>query len=113
MPHPLTPEEQNERRSDPTPLTRFFFQHAWLAGAASGGVIGAWVSLGGGTWPIAVGLGFGMFLWSPPPCSLQPQRTHTTTTRQRHEHPRSKENRTLGHQTPLRRRTRSTQSITK
>lgn len=64
MPHALTPEEQTERQNDPTPLTRFFFRHAWLAGAASGGLIAAWVWVIGGAWPVAVGLGIGMFLWT-------------------------------------------------
>jgi fatty acid desaturase len=64
MDRDLSPEECQERRDDPTALTRFFFRCPWLAGAACGAVLAGWVLVLGAIWPVALFLGVAMFFWT-------------------------------------------------
>ena len=69
-PRSLNPEEVAERDNDPTELTRRVYRRPWLAGLASGSLIAAWVLLLRLPWPLAVGTGIALtlftgFMWRP------------------------------------------------
>ena len=61
----LSPDEATERASDPSGLTRYFYRHPWMAGAASGAFLLAWLSLAGRiAWPITVVVGVAVMLFT-------------------------------------------------
>jgi len=60
----LTPQQLAERDNDPTELTRRFYRHPWRAGVGSGALLATWTLVLGLPWPLAVGVGVVMMIFT-------------------------------------------------